>query len=73
MMPIEQAIRERLNTLDTLSSRISPGLRHSIATKLQVEAKAAVALASADKVMAAQRSHYSFVLDPHYFEQKFLP
>lgn len=69
---IEQAIQNRLRAFGDIRSRLSPALRHAIETKLQTEFKAAEALVSADKTAAAQRSHYSFVLDPQYFEQKFL-
>ncbi len=69
---IEQVIQSRQKALMTIQSRLNPVLHESIAKKLQAEARAATALSSADKVSAAARAHYSFVLDPQYFEQKFL-
>lgn len=69
---IEQAIQRRRQGLAAIGSRLSPALRHAIETKLQAEATAAAAIVSADKITAAQRAHYSFVLDPQFFEQKFL-
>lgn len=69
---IIQAIQNRQKALAAIKFRLSPGLHELIANKLQGEVDVAAALQSADKVSAAARAHYSFVLDPQYFEQKFL-
>ena len=62
----------RQAALAQLQPQISRALYDRIAAKLAAEATDAAALLTADKATQARLAHYSFVLDPQYFEQKFL-
>lgn len=69
---IAQAIESRTKSFVAIQIRLSPAMRQLITQKLQAEAHAAIILQSADQASATQRAQYSFVLDPQFFEQKFL-
>ena len=69
---INELTAERQAALVQLRPHLSPDFSAKIATKLALEAKDAAALVVADKATEARLSHYTFVLDSQYFDQKFL-
>ncbi len=69
---ISELTAARQATLAQLRPQLSLELAAKIEVKLALEAKDMAALISADQVTQARLSHYTFVLDAQYFEQKFL-
>ena len=69
---ISELIAARQATLTQLRPQLSLEFAAKIEAKLALEAKDIAALISADQVTQARLSHYTFVLDAQYFEQKFL-
>lgn len=69
---VTELTQARQAALNQLRPRLSLGLQAMIAAKLATEATDAAAFLSADKAAQERLAHYTFVLDPQYFEQKFL-
>lgn len=69
---IDELYSERLKTLDSIKANISLKFYYVIAEKLQTEKKTLEALLNVAFVKKQDHDQYSFILDPQFFEQKFL-
>ncbi|MCC7356821.1 MAG: hypothetical protein IT410_04410 [Candidatus Doudnabacteria bacterium] len=69
---IDELYSQRLQSLDSLKAKISLKFYYIIAEKLQAEKKTLEALLNIAFTKKQDHDQYSFILDPQFFEQKFL-
>lgn len=69
---VQATMTARQAQLNALKPHLSGALYQTIANKLAAEATAAASLLASEQATKERLSHYSFVLDQQYFEQKFL-
>ncbi len=69
---IDALYTERIGQLDTIKDSIGLKFYYAITEKLQSEKKTLEELLNVAYTKKQDQDQYSFVLDPQFFEQKFL-
>ena len=69
---ITRTMERRLEILASLQPELSRKLFYSLEEKLAQEAKQLREILDWQQGRQSQLSKYTFILDPHYFEQEFL-